>query len=659
MNTLRRMVLAIVAIVAIVATVFCAAPRAHAQETDTTELTLVEHTPLVPANGTYRLVVHAPSTTANARLTVAVLPASQNDDEFNAVLAGRTARISGAGSLGQSISGLVSSFVNLNGDLEVFLATSVGPEPDAIRLPRPGVFPVLVTINEQGRPTAQLVTFIIRVDTAVSEPLRFTTIVGSTGAPVRQADGSLQVPAELRQIAATLAAAPDLRISVGLRPEAVAALANSADRSDQATAATIRDAVRNGEVITDTFVDIDPSAVAINGLGDEYRRQLELGRKAVSQWLAAPWVDVGVRFIDHPLSSSGRTILEQTGVRTVVSTSLINVPADQPMWLPVRDPATGFTLIATDPMLKSILDTNVTSDGSPDPQLDDRLIAYFAHRAFGQSSTARGVALVGSPDLPVSSVAALERVLPIVTSEATRLVRQATASEVSSLPPVAGRAFLRTAAPEPTLDGPAIGTLLGLIRTDLSVLASMVANPPADPDPTLTLAASTALSRAERRTYTTAAKAQWETLRTAVHPVARPRLTLTGSRSRLPIALESQVTQDVSVVLHISGLKLKQSVVVPVTVHNGVWRGNVPIEVLEGRSTVVVEVFTPIGDTVVASENIDIQVFALTGIGTTLTIGALGVLVSWWIRHHRRASSLRRCEAAHPSQLTADAAADK
>ena len=603
-----------------------------------TELRLIEHTFMVPAGGTYRLVVAATDIAPTANVSVSVLPVISNDDELRSAIDRRV----DAKAPRQTIGGRATHYLNLDGNLELIFATSVTVQRDAIRLERTGVYPVHVVITDQGRPRAELVTFITRVDAALTEPLRFATVVTLDGGPALRPDGSVHVVDTVRRDAAVArAAAPLTRLTLAVRPELVQALAMSSSADDRRLATDLANVASTGEVVADTFVAIDPSRAFAEGLDGEYRRQLSLGAAAIQGWLGTAWSDRGVRIAPSVATAAAIELITATGGHALVTPLSPGYAVNLPGFTPVTDRSAGLTTVATDPLLREIL----RSAGADAVVVDDRMVAYLAHRALDPSPTVHGLAVVWETGIDPSAFSAVERAVLSLSASPNAIVRPVPISELLTIPHAPSRDIIRLIPDSQPAGAAAIGARLATVRLDLAVLGSMVTNTPGDPDPALTRAASTSLSNDERDEYVRRSTAAWEPLRTAVRTVPRPRLTLTSTRTRLPLALESDLDQDVAVTIRISGGKLKQTVVEQAVVHQGVWRGNVPIEVLEGRSEVRVDVLAPLGDTVISTETIDVQVFALSGIGSLLSVGALLVLGSWWIAHHRRIRSIRQRDA--------------
>jgi hypothetical protein len=72
-----------------------------------------------------------------------------------------------------------------------------------------------------------------------------------------------------------------------------------------------------------------------------------------------------------------------------------------------------------------------------------------------------------------------------------------------------------------------------------------------------------------------------------------------------------------------------------------------------GTFPLTVQVLTPSGDTAVAPmTELTVQATTLSGFGVVLTVGALLVLATWWVRHIRRGRRQRGVQSGtrhHPS----------
>ncbi|HEY1117696.1 MAG TPA: DUF6049 family protein, partial [Acidimicrobiales bacterium] len=117
-------------------------------------------------------------------------------------------------------------------------------------------------------------------------------------------------------------------------------------------------------------------------------------------------------------------------------------------------------------------------------------------------------------------------------------------------------------------------------------------------------------------------------------------LNLTSRRGTLPVTVENANPFPVDVVIRSTSdrLRFPDGEDLPVTVEAGdALRVDVPVEALAtGSVPVSVALWTPDGSIRLDGRQLNVRSTAISGVGLLLSLGALVVLVVWWIRSWRR-----------------------
>ena len=117
-------------------------------------------------------------------------------------------------------------------------------------------------------------------------------------------------------------------------------------------------------------------------------------------------------------------------------------------------------------------------------------------------------------------------------------------------------------------------------------------------------------------------------------------LNLTSRRGTLPLMVRNgnAFPVDVTVRIRSERLAFPQGDHFDVPVTEEVARVDVPVEALAtGSVPTFVELLTPDGRIVLDSRQLNVRSTAVSGVGLALSLGALAVLVIWWVRTWRRA----------------------
>ena len=174
-------------------------------------------------------------------------------------------------------------------------------------------------------------------------------------------------------------------------------------------------------------------------------------------------------------------------------------------------------------------------------------------------------------------------------------------------------------------------------------LASML--PATDPLPTDSGMAAASVQRRQRSRprpasrISTPSTASSNELADAVDPVPPRRITLASRTTEVPITLHRRIDGPIQVRLHLESPKLsfpQNDILVTLDAETVQERVSVQARA-NGTVPLTVRIITPHGDLSVApATELTVHATTLSGFGVVLTVGALLVLATWWVRHIRR-----------------------
>jgi hypothetical protein len=216
----------------------------------------------------------------------------------------------------------------------------------------------------------------------------------------------------------------------------------------------------------------------------------------------------------------------------------------------------------------------------------------------------------------------------------------------------------RSLAPADPANLSDFATGLTLTRIRLAALMSML--PAADPLPAslaarLRVSVDGGLSASGRQSYLDAVNGELNDLAVAVDPIPTRRITLASRSTEVPITLHRRIDRPIKVRVHLESPKLSfpdNDVLVTLDAETVQQRITVKARA-NGTFPLTVTIMTPTGDVAVApSTELTVHATTLSGFGVVLTVGALLVLATWWVRHlrrSRRVKAVARGVQHHPS----------
>jgi hypothetical protein len=537
--------------------------------------------------------------------------------------------------------------------------TSSDGREGTFRLKTAGLYPVLISVQKGSITLARLTTFLVRVD-PTSRPVEVAVVFPVDRAPVLQPDGSRILDEATRSRLTALdrigAIEPTVPLTLAIRPDIIDTLVHST-AEDRALAARLATIAKRGEVIADSAVTIDPSLAARSGLSDIYRQQVAEGKRILSDWVGTDIADSGTRISFVGLDRDGLNLARAGGL-----TALVTLPTalrrtgggDMGPLGPVAITFPPNTSVDVMPAVVGATDFATLIGAGIDPMnAVNGFVAELQALSPAPSATLPGVVLVAPPDWSAEAGGPIDALVARLGGSGG--LRPVTVQQfLRDVPPVkeaAPRAFREV----PTVTTVDVGGQLALVHLGIGALTSMMTTPPAETTALLNAASSTTLTDIQRAAYIAAAKAPTDAMRTAIEPLEKQTFSVAAGKGAIPIRITSKLSAPIKVKLHFSSARAD---FVPndqiVTIVDGLFqRDDMPIETRDGLYPVTLEVFTPVGDQLLATGVYDVQAIAYGGLGLALSVGAGLVLVTWWISHARSTRRRKRALAdalRHPSR---------
>lgn len=556
--------------------------------------------------------------------------------------------------------------------------------PLALQLAKPGIYPVLVELHQGAGVVADLQTFVHRVPTAQEgEELSMPVALAAATRTAVQLDERARVTLgddAIREMTslANLLEASAVPVAIRVPPSLLAELANhGADGA--ALADRLSRAMQRNDLLSAPVLPLDPSAAAAAGQQGLYTQWLRDGEDSLAK-SAAVAAKRTITLVDGPLSEAGGVLLRDLGTRLLVLPASLydglpnslGVFTDSTQLVQVQV-SPGVTLDAT---IVDRIASRVLSSATTTPQLSaiqavsDLLAARQQVEDQGGDPRRHSVTLA-TPDLSLPTFAGFAAFTTLLAD--TKGLRPTTLDDLS----VRTDQLL-------SADGPVVvnlptkveGSIAGRIALTSSLdlgAASTASMLPSDD----TRAAewtrlidslpSSALSDTTANAIANDLRSQFHALQSAVSVPAAFSFNLTGQRGTVPLSLHNSSDIALKVRVRLSSSKLlfpggDQTVTLEPDSFTHI---RIAIDARSnGDFPVALDVFTPLSDTkLIPSVALTASINAWSGVGTLVTLAALLVLLTWWIRHIRRnhrgrhvSDAADRHPATRPSGLADDTA---
>lgn len=645
-------------------------------------LTLIDETFNAPADGNFDITVELPASIippiADFRVVVSVHQEIRERDEVTAVengdLRDRLDRVTfEPAEVLRPTADRLRLVVPMNSD---------GRTRDSITLDSEGVYPVHVELEQGGRVTADLITFVHRLPTA-DEPdeqrMPVALVMGTTSAVHLDTDAQVVLDDGVRDELSHLAELLEtsgMPVTVRIPPAVLSALlADDASGADQELGLRLARALVPHSVISAPVLPLDVSAAAQAGQQQRYTQWLRDGEDATERVLENS-ADRTLTIADQPLSQPGGLLLRDLGARMLVMPralydSLPNTLGGftdftQLVQLQVS-PGVTVDAAVPDQRLSTALTTGTDQPLAHSIRLVTELLAARAQVVDFGGDPERHSILLATPDvgLPATEGFAEFTSLLAATSGIAAVDLDRLATQTDELLGAEGPVVVDL---PPSVDS----TLDARIRTvdslSLEALSAGSMLPPEDGRDErwgrlIDALPTSALDDEQAAGIAADLRAQFAALRSAVVVPSGFPFNLTGNTGSVPFTLQNTADIPLTVRIRMSSSKLEfpngdQTVTLAPESFTEV---RIDIEARSnGESPVTLEVFTPIGDTRIAPPvPLKASISALSGIGNLVTGAALLVLLTWWVRNIRRSRRHRDAGHAvkrHPAVATDDGA---
>ncbi len=574
--------------------------------------------------------------------------------------------------LGSPLKVVVTSLGDASPDASVTTETTfdIGACATCITLASDGVYPVVVEVRRRGgaEVLADMVTYLIRASALqVDHPLAVALAVPLHLAPATKPDGSTTDTdiSGFVSVAESLGSHPDVALTLIPTPESIDALSRS-DAGDGGALDTLRTALSGREVVAGPYVDLLPQALSDTRLAAEVVAQLDEGNATLSRHLGVE-LSTGIlaRLGADPLPDSS-TLARLRINRLIINSSQITVSgvSQTPFTFDrqvIFDPGAGdnseanaLPAVVADPALAAHL------DNAADQLLGTNHLLADLSIIAQQGGADRGVVVA----LPAAGLARTSLDLLLSTLAAQPQLHAVTVSSLFSLPGALdddGQRLsvqARTTAQVKALTSEEVARI-DRLRSQIDGVASMYDDPPAQLSQSRRVL-SVSLARnlppsTPRTAYLNQLDDSLPAMLSQVHLGAVGSFRLTALRGKIPLTVINDTGRPVKVRVRVSSDRLRfPQLTGPLELTIKARTDTERIDVASrssGTFSLIVGLTTPSG-LLLASDRYTVRSTGVSGVGVGLSIGALGILATWWARTtvRRRRHSAKANRSPHDNR---------
>ncbi|MFM8856520.1 MAG: DUF6049 family protein [Actinomycetota bacterium] len=577
-----------------------------------------------------------------------------------------------------SLADLVNgSSASESGRIDLTVRTEIGVRTDdALQMSATGVYPLTIDIEQSSERVLRLISFIERLEPNSFSPTADSpiglTLVGrispTISPPLTEGVGTVSDQARqlLTEWTALLERRPVLPASIALQPEFLDAIGRSSP-ADQEVLIRLQRAA-TFDVMSTTYVNMDPSDADRHGLSNIFTRQLRLGESTLASLFPARDTVRRSWLVSKPLSSGGARFLADLGFRTLVLTGeatdiegldTSRIDATRLIELEYSDDGS---------MMAAVADTNFASAlevGSSHPFGGEHLIAHqlLAELRVLYSETSSVRRAADSRALVLSTTAGdmpSPKMVDALFDVVSRDPRFGFTNLDDALMLMIGtepseQVTLTSRLDEPS-SYPASSVLGATVQTIESTVDAFASALPRTDDRirswqrVVDVLPDNRLSPNARQELTESIRRQAQDLAANIVPPASTTFTLGGRDSPIRFSIRNDGPTDLDVLVRLRSSKLRlpegdKIVSLPARTSTSVEfavgaRSN-------GRFPVSLQLLTPTGDVLLGPPStLTARVNAIAGLGQLVTGIALLFLVSWWANHFRRQYRRRQAESA-------------
>lgn len=588
------------------------------------------------------------------------------------------------GDLPQIIDSISFPIVESAGRIDLNIPTEITTlTNEALQMSATGIYPLSIEVTNSDDTAAQLVSFIERLDTDGSVPTATSpvhlSIVGRLEAPLSTMPTSDSAVADsTRQLLAdwvsVLERRPDLSLAAAIQPELVDAFSRSTPE-DQELLIRLQRAI-SFDIMSTTYVVMDPTDADRHGLRDTFTRQLRLGDTTLGSLFPERVTPRRTWLQSSPLSSGGARVLADLGFRSVIMTRNSRLTADGE---DIDDFGVDVTRsheleFSDGGIIASFLtDAAVSTDldrGSADPQGGEHLVAHQVladlrvMRAQATETDPMSTLLLSTSSGALPSPGLIDALFDVVGRDPrfvfgdldTALVRLGSTGEPEVIE-------LADRTDDPSRF-PASATLASLLQSLESTIDAYASALPRSDERVRAwrqiydVIPDDRLDNEQRQPYVEAIRVSTQEIASSVVPPASTTFTLGGRSSPIRFTIRNDGPTDLEVLVRLSSSKLRLSEGSKIVSLPADTSTTVEFDVnarTNGRFPVTLQLLTPSGEVLLSPPStLTARVNALAGLGQLVTGIALLFLATWWASHFRREYRRRRAETdlsarRHPS----------
>jgi hypothetical protein len=541
--------------------------------------------------------------------------------------------------------------------------------PDALSIPRTGLYPATIAVQREGRIVSTVLTFIHRLPAADEadtddDPMSVAVAIGTHSEVHLDSKGTVSVDpsstiAEMTSLADTLDALDANKIPATVR--VAPAVLKALQQLDPALFSRLIASLQFHQVVAEPQWPIDPSQAAAAGQDALYTSWLRDGQDGLNGLGLGPAIiSRSTILVDQPTSAQGATLRRNLGAGLMAMTpqlydtltGSIKVFSDfkGELIAATLPNGTSFDVAVVDHAISQLLVKPLATTELTRIYAVAHLLALRQGIEIAGASLPRHAVLIATPDLGVPGASALGPISDLIA--ATPGLAAVTLDDVA----------LRTdrllidgeerPVTLPATGGSALETRIfeqATLNNEIDAVASML---PADSDrphgwhDLANLLPTTALDDANAESLVANVRAELNDVRAAVQVPAAYTVNLPGRSSTVRVRFVNN--SDVPLLIKVqlsspSGKLVFDNAPQPVLLPPGT-PVNIPINVearSNGTSGVSLDVFTPNDVRLAETVPLKFRVNAL-GVGNVITITLILLVVLWWLEHMRSARHRRR-----------------
>ena len=541
--------------------------------------------------------------------------------------------------------------------------------PDALSIPRTGLYPVTIAVQRAGRIISTVLTFINRLPAADEadtddDPISVGVAIGTHSSVRLDSKGTISVDptstvAEMTSLADTLDALDAKKIPATVR--VAPAVLKGVQQLDPNLFSRLIASLQLHQVVAEPQWPIDPSQAAAAGQDSLYTSWLRDGQDGLTNLGLGPAIiSRSTILVDQPIGAQGATLRRNLGAGLMAMspqiydklTGTIGAYSDfTGELIAAKLPnGTAFDVAVVDHAISQLLVHTLATSELTRIYVVAHLLALRQGLEISGANLQRHAVLIATPDLGVP--------LASVLGPITDLIAETPGLAAATLDDVALRTDrLLIDGEERPVTLPAIGGdelnerifEQATLNNEIDAVASML---PADNDrpqgwrELADLLPTTALDDASADSLIATVRAELTSVRDAVQVPAAYTVNLPGRRSTVRVTFVNN--SDVPLLIKVqltspSGKLVFANDPQPVLLEPGV-PTVLPIDVearSNGTSGVSLDVFTPNDVALGTTVPLKFRVNAL-GVGNVITIALFVLVVLWWLEHMRSRRQKRR-----------------